>query len=254
MAEVKEKVVGPHVSIKADTIYHTKGFNITNTLLTSVVVFLLFLVISVLYTREFGKKTKSKFFYFITFAVRSVYGLFQSVLGDKINYFFPLVGAFFFFILLQNEFGLIPGVGSILVKVVEGNEAHYVPLLRGNTTDLNTTLALALISVSFSQYVGIKHLGFLEYMKKFVNFKNPMGFFVGIMETISELSKIISLSFRLFGNIFAGEVIISIMAFLIPILISFPFLLFEIFIGLIQAIIFAMLSTVFFSLAMEKAH
>ena len=147
---------------------------------------------------------------------------------------------------------MIPGVGSVLIKTHEGH--GLAPLLRGNTTDLNTTLALALISVGFSQYVGVKHLGLVGYLKKFINLKNPMAFFTGIMETISEFSKVISFSFRLFGNIFAGEVILSIMAFLIPVLISFPFLLFEIFVGAIQAIVFAMLSTVFFSLAMEKAH
>lgn len=248
----KEHVTGPHISIKADVIFTLFGFHITNSLLLSFIVFIVFLIVVIQYKRENNKPNKSTFFYFLTFILRSIYSLFESVLGDKINYFFPLVGSFFFFILLQNEFGLMPGVGSILIKPHEGH--RLVPLLRGNTTDLNTTVALALISVGFSQYVGVKHLGLVGYLKKFINFRNPMVFFTGIMETISEFSKVISFSFRLFGNIFAGEVILSIMAFLIPVLISFPFLLFEIFIGVIQAIVFAMLSTVFFSLAMEKAH
>src|SRR3989338_3646905 len=250
----EHKPAGPHISIHADTITSFMGFHVTNALLLSIIVFVVFLIVAIKYKQESTKPNKSNFFYFITFVLRAIYTLFRSVLGEKTNYFFPLAGSFFFFILLQNEFGLLPGVGSVLIKVQEGHQEALVPLLRGNTTDLNTTLALALISVTFSQYVGIKHLGFIGYLKKFINLKSPMAFFTGIMDTISEFSKVISFSFRLFGNIFAGEVILTIMAFLIPVLVSFPFLLFEVFIGIIQALVFAMLSTVFFSLAMEKAH
>lgn len=236
----------PHISIKAETILTLFDFPITNSLLLSFVVFAVFLIVVVVYRQEASKKNKNTFFYFVTFALRTIYMFFKSVFQERINYFFPLVASFFFFILLQNWFGLLPGVGSVLI--------NRVPLFRGNTADLNTTLSLALISLAFSQYVGIKHLGFIGYVKKFINFKSPLAFFTGIMETISEFSKIISFSFRLFGNIFAGEVIITIMALLIPVLISLPFLLFEVFIGLIQALVFSMLSAVFFSMAMKKAH
>lgn len=236
----------PHISIKAESVFQLFGFGITNSLLMSLIVFCFFLVISLNYSLSLNTQKKGKMFYLLTLSLKSIYTLFESVFAEKTKYFFPLVGSFFFFILLQNWFGLLPGVGSVLI--------HHVPLLRGGTADLNTTLSLALISVLFSQYIGIKYLGFVEYIKKFINFSNPMAFFTGIMETISEFSKIVSFSFRLFGNIFAGEVIIGIVAFLIPVLASFPFFLFEIFIGFIQAIVFAMLSAVFFKLATEKSH
>ena len=158
------------------------------------------------------------------------------------------------FILFQNWFGLLPGVGSILIGVAEGHEVHTVPLLRANNADLNATLSLGIISVLLTQIFGIKFLGFKTYIKKFINFSNPISFFTGILEIISEFSKVISFSFRLFGNIFAGEVLLAIIAFLIPILASFPFLLLELFVGLVQALVFSMLSAVFLSVAISKEH
>lgn len=134
---------------------------------------------------------------------------------------------------------------------VVAEEAHgptYVPLFRAGTADINTTLALALISVIVTQFFGIKYLS-LGYFKKFLNFKNPIMFFVGILEAVSEFAKIISFTFRLFGNIFAGEVLLAVMAFLLPVVIPMPFYGLELFVGLIQALVFAMLSLVFFNMA-----
>ena len=243
-----------HISIKAEPIFKIFGFSITNSLFLSLAVLALFLILALNYYSSARKKTKNTLFYLMTFVIRGVHSLFESIFQEKTGYFFPLVGSFFFFILFQNWLGLIPGVGSILIKVMEHSEEVSVPLFRSNTADLNTTLTLALISVVFSQYVGIKHLGFIKYIQKFINLKSPMMFFTGLMETISEVSKIVSFSFRLFGNIFAGEVILGIVAFLVPILASFPFFLFEIFVGFVQAIVFAMLSGVFYKLAIEEAH
>ncbi|MGB9883201.1 MAG: F0F1 ATP synthase subunit A, partial [Microgenomates group bacterium] len=156
--------------------------------------------------------------------------------------------------ILNNWAGLFPGVGSVLVKVVEHGKVEYFPIFRGNNADLNTTLVLALIAVIYIQYTGIKYLGFKNYIKKFINLTNPINFFVGILETISEISKIISFSFRLFGNIFAGEVLLTVMAFLIPVLVSFPFLVLEIFVGFVQALVFSMLVAVFLSGVTSKHH
>ncbi len=238
------------ISIKPESVFTLWGFPVTNSLLMSTIVFIFFIIVALAYRFEANKERKSRWFYFLNFGLRFIYSLFESIFGEKINYFFPLLGGYFFFILLQNLSGLLPGDGSILIKTPEG----MVPLLRGDTTDLSTTVALALITVIYAQYIGIRTLGFASYMSKFVNFKNPLAFFAGIIEIVSELSRIISYSFRLFGNIFAGEVIIAIMAFLIPILASFPFLIFEIFVSLIQAFVFAMLSAVFYNLAMQKAE
>ena len=132
-----------------------------------------------------------------------------------------------------------------------GNRAgHLVPFLRSANTDVNMTLAMALIAMVMVHYWGLSILGPMTHLGKFFNFKDgPTGFFVGILETISEFAKIISFTFRLFGNIFAGEVLLMAMGFLLPMIGIIPFLGLELFVGLIQALIFSMLTLVFASMA-----
>lgn len=134
-----------------------------------------------------------------------------------------------------------------------GTSEHvkYVPVFRPGTADLNTTLALAIVSIFVTQIFGIKYLS-LGYFKKFINFSNPIMFFVGILELISEFAKIISFAFRLFGNIFAGEVLLVVLAFLVPVVVPMPFYGLELFVGFIQALVFAMLSLVFFNMATQS--
>ena len=134
-----------------------------------------------------------------------------------------------------------------------GNEvAVLVPFLRAAATDLNFTFALALVSMFMVQFYGIQALG-ASYFTKFFNFKGgAMGFIVGIIELISEFAKILSFGFRLFGNIFGGQVLLFVMAFLIPWLLPVPFYGLEIFVGFIQAFVFAILTLVFFAVGVES--
>jgi F-type H+-transporting ATPase subunit a len=130
----------------------------------------------------------------------------------------------------------------------EGEEvAVLVPFLRAAATDLNFTLALALSTVVMIQILGIQALG-LGYFSKFINLKGgAMGFVVGLFEIISEVSRIISFAFRLFGNIFGGAVLLFVLSFLVPWVIPMPFYVLELFVGVIQAFVFALLTLVFFS-------
>lgn len=244
----------PEISIKAEPIFSILGFHITNSLFTSIIVTICFFLISIYYSKQITASKKSGFFYFLHFIVKSIHELFESVLGTNIKLFFPLMLSFFLFILLQNWFGLLPGVGSIMIAIKEHEKILHVPVFRGGNADLNTTLALALISVTMIQFYGIKFLGFGDYIKKFINFSNPVNFFVGFLEIISEISKVLSFAFRLFGNIFAGEVLLTIVAFLVPVLASFPFILLEVFVGFVQALVFAMLTTVFLNGAIASHH
>jgi F-type H+-transporting ATPase subunit a len=141
-------------------------------------------------------------------------------------------------------------VGTIGLWETHNGEKTLVPIFRAGTADLNTTIALALISVFAIQYFGIKSHG-LKYFQKYFNFKNPVNFYVGILEILSEFAKILSFGFRLFGNIFAGEVLLTVMAGLMPIIIPLPFLGLEIFVGFIQALVFVMLSLVFYRVAVS---
>lgn len=254
ITEEHKAPTGPHISIKAEPVIDIGGFHVTNSLLLSTFVFVLFAIGALLYWRSSHAKKKNTFFYLVTYMLEELHKLFKSALGDKVTRFFPLVGAFFFFILLNNWSGLLPGVGSLLIQEPGIHEHHLVPLLRANTADLNTTIALALIAMIYIQYIGVRALGIKKYGSKFINFTSPIAFFVGILEIVSELSRILSFAFRLFGNIFAGEVLLAVVAFLVPVLASFPFLLLEVFVGFIQAVVFSMLAAVLFNLAVSEHH
>lgn len=174
----------------------------------------------------------------------------DSVLGERrtSEKYLPLVFTIFLFVLFSNWFGLLPGVGSIVVR----QGADSVPLLRSPASDLNFTLALALIAVTLVNILGAAAIGIKGRLSVFFNFHGPIDFFIGILELISEFAKIISFSFRLFGNVFAGEVLLAIMAFLVPYLVPLPFMFLEIFVGFIQAFIFGMLTLVFVAMAIVQ--
>ena len=135
--------------------------------------------------------------------------------------------------------------------VEDGKQAGVlVPFLRSANTDVNTTLAIALVAMFMVHMWGFTTLGFFGHIGKFLNFKGgPIGLFVGVLEAISEVARVISFTFRLFGNIFAGEVLLVAMAFLLPMIGIIPFLGLELFVGMIQAFIFSMLTLVFATMA-----
>lgn len=237
----------PHVSIKGETIFEILHFPVTNSLITSIIVTALFAFLAVYYKNQASKSgERSSVFYVLNGMLKAIYGLYTSVLGGKVNLFFPLLASYFFFILLNNWFGLVPGVGSLLIEVVDQGKNYRIPLFRAATADLNTTLALALSTVFLTQVFGFSHLGALSHLKKYAS---P----IGILEAFSEMARVLSFSFRLFGNIFAGEVVLVIVAFLMPLLTS-PFFLLEIFVGLVQAVVFSTLSAVFINSAIAKHH
>ncbi|MFH0776690.1 MAG: F0F1 ATP synthase subunit A [Patescibacteria group bacterium] len=136
----------------------------------------------------------------------------------------------------------------------ESHQGVFVPIFRAGSADLSFTLALAVIAVLIVQIMGISALGGWGYFKKFLNFTNPIHFFVGILEIVSEFSKMVSFSFRLFGNVFAGEVLLTVIIALVPFIIPMPFYALEIFVGLIQALVFSVLTLVFFKMAATEAH
>src|SRR3989344_5350928 len=169
---------------------------------------------------------------------------------------FPYIMTFFLFILLANWSGLIPGVGSIGFFEESEGKKHIVPLLRAATSDLNTTLGLALVSALATHMLSIKTVGIKDYLGRYFSL-NPINLFIGILEIISEITKIVSLSFRLFGNIFAGEIVIltvsSMFAFIFPL----PFLMLEVIVGVVQALVFSMLTMVFMAIlttSHKQAH
>lgn len=282
--------MGLHISLRAEPIFSLFGLTVTNSLLMGWITIFILASLAIYLNSRLSLRPGGLQVMFET-VINGLYDLFQSILGDKIKYFFPLIATLFLYIIVSNWLGLLPGVGTIGIFKKEvvaeekntpvaqektessGSQEHdatikekaqtqehstaakeqveFIPLFRAATADLNTTLALALISVFLLQVYGLKFLGPKVYISKFINFSNPIMFFVGILELIGEVSRVISFAFRLFGNIFAGEVLLSVIAFLIPILVPIPFMAMEIFVGFIQALVFSMLTAVFLNLATE---
>ena len=243
-----------HISVAAEEIIHIMGFSVTNSLLTGVIVMLALILIAFkVNSQKPGLKVEKRKTLFLVFEmiIEGFYNFFKNIAGEKTEKIFPLLLTFFLFILFGNWIGLLPGVGSIGFWEHTDHGEIFVPLFRGPNADLNTTLALALISVSITQYLSVKALGLKVYISRFINLKNPIKFFVGILELVSEFAKVLSFSFRLFGNIFAGEVLLMVMVFLVPLFIPIPFLALEIFVGFVQALVFTMLTTIFVVVATQ---
>lgn len=235
------------ISLRAEPLFYIGSFAVTNALALSLLVFVILVALAAS-LRNRIKMVPGTIQNVAEIVVEGALGIMDTVLGDrrKSEKYFPLVFTIFIFILCSNWFGLLPGVGSLVLTNPDGT----VPLFRSPASDLNFTLALALIAITFVNIASSRAIGLRQRAKAFLNFKGPIDFFVGILEIVSEFAKIISLSFRLFGNVFAGEVLLAIMAFLVPYVIPLPFLFLEIFVGTIQAFIFAMLTTVFVGMAL----
>ncbi|OGZ63906.1 MAG: ATP synthase F0 subunit A [Candidatus Staskawiczbacteria bacterium RIFCSPLOWO2_01_FULL_40_39] len=233
------------ISLKAEELFNVGGFIVTNSLLLTFIVSLALIIISLLLYKKISM-VPGKFQSGVEMGIEWFLDLMHSTLGslEKAERYFPLVATIFIFILFSNLLGIFPGVGSFTID----RHSNHVPLFRSPAADLNFTMAFAVISVIVTNVLGAMAVGVFPHIKKFLNFRNPITFFIGILEIVSEVAKIISLSFRLFGNVFAGEVLLTIIFFLAPYFIPLPFLILELFVGLIQAFLFAMLTLVSISL------
>ena len=243
---------GIHIALAAEPLFYVWGVPITNTLLTAwVVIGILFTLALVVGQRVALVPGKVQNLFEMLFEL--VLGYMEQTLGTRrlAERFFPLIMSIFLFILVANLFEFLPFANAL------GFDHHgeFVHLFRPAATDLNVTLALAVIAYFVIEITGIMVLGFLKYGSKFVNFKEGvLGFFVGIIELVSNLARLISFSFRLFGNIFAGGVLIALAVGFLPYLLPVPLLLFETFVALVQAAIFALLTLAFIKVAITEPH
>ncbi|MBI4133679.1 F0F1 ATP synthase subunit A, partial [Candidatus Uhrbacteria bacterium] len=231
------------ISLKAEELFHIGSVPITNSLVVTLAVTGFLLAASIIFQRK-QQLVPAGFQNFIEAGLEGFLGLAASVLGnrEKAERYLPFVATIFLTVIVSNWLGLLPGVGSVGLNEVRGGHEVFVPLFRSPSADLNFTLALAVAAVVGVNLFGVAALGFFRHIGKFFTVKGPIEFFVGILEFISEIAKMISFSFRLFGNIFAGEVLLIIVGVLIPYLIPLPFLLLELFVGFIQAFVFSMLT------------
>ena len=239
------------ISLSAETIGHLGFFPVTNTLLASWLAMAVLVGFAFAFSRML-RLVPQKGQAAVEMVFEGLLSLMDSVTQDrsKSEKFTPLVLTIFFFVITANWMGVLPGVGSLTIE----HAGHLVPLVRSAFSDLNNTLAIALIAVVATHVMGITSLGAFRHIGKFISFKSPILFFVGLLEAISELAKILSFSFRLFGNIFAGEVLLIVIGALIPVIAPIPFLGLELFVGFIQALVFAVLTLVFLTMAIAHKH
>lgn len=242
---------GIHVSVKAEPIFSLGFIDITNSMILGVFGYLLVLV-WLSYVARKAKDENSKKGFFTRLAIWCYTGLYNTcknaIPNKKIcDIIAPFAISLFFYIALQYYVGLLPFVGEAITW-------NGVPLLRGPDADLNLTFGLAILAVILIQIVAtIKH-GFRGNIGRYIKnpFKNPIGFFEGILELIAEFSRLVALSMRLFGNVFAGEVLLLIASWLTsfasPVVLPFLYI-FEMFIGGIQAYVFFSLTVAFTGLA-----
>lgn len=247
-----------HISLVAEKIGEIAGIPITNSMVMGWVASIVLITLAFLATKKL-KKIPSGIQNLFETIVELLFNLANSVIGnrEKTKQYFPLVATLFLFIITNNWMGLLPGIGTIGFYETHNSHEVFVPLLRTGNADLNTTIALAAITMISIQIFGIIAIGVFKYSKKFINFKNPIYFGIGLLELMGEVSKTISFAFRLFGNIFAGEVLLTVIAVIIPYIAPLPFFGLELFVGFIQALVFTMLALVFIRMAIEdhsEAH
>lgn len=254
-SEKEESGGGGHAIVLApEELGHIGPLPVTNTLMVSWVVMAILIALAVIVRINLRLIPKSRLQTFFELVIETGYQTVEDLAHSKARAFFPFLMTFFLFIVLANWMGLMPGFATIGLNRVEEGHKVFVPLLRSINSDLNMTLALALVSAITTHFFAVKYLGIKSYLLKWVSL-NPVFLFVGILELISEFTKILSLSFRLFGNIFAGEVVLATVstlskwtAFLVPL----PFYFLEIIVGFVQAAVFMMLTLVFMVLLTEK--
>ncbi|MBI4086585.1 F0F1 ATP synthase subunit A [Candidatus Kaiserbacteria bacterium] len=245
----------PHIEIAAEELLSVGGFSVTNTFVAAWLVTGLLIVGAYALSRKIRLVPVGPQNVFEV-VIESLLGLMEGIFGsrERAEQYLPIIATLFLFIICSNWFGILPGVGAFgFFESKEGHEV-FVPFLRSAASDLNVTLALGIVAMTLVNVSGVGALGLFAHLKKFFTFSNPINFFVGILELLSEFAKIISFSFRLFGNVFAGEVLLVIVGFLAPYGAPVPFLLLEVFVGFIQALVFAMLTMVFISIAVAHHH
>ena len=260
------------IQIQPDVIFTLFGLPVTNTLLCTWITIVLLVIVAYFGTRR-RDPIPSGMQNFVEWGVESILRLVQSVVGEKKGrQFFPLVATFFFFILFANLLDVLPGIDTIgLVNISAIQAAHLavpsgpvvflfgdlsnkiVPFFRPPTSDLNLTFSMALVSVVVTQVFGFIYLGAGPHLAKYFQFRaikehgvqGFIEFFVGIIELVTEVSRLLSFAFRLFGNIFAGSAVLALFAFLIPALADVIFIPLELFVAFVQALIFSLLTLVF---------
>ncbi|MFA7088245.1 MAG: FoF1 ATP synthase subunit a [Patescibacteria group bacterium] len=237
-----------NISLSPEILFYIGSWPISNTFFWSVLV-TVFLIIGSFFLRRRLRMIPGKLQNIMEILIEGSYDFVEGIIGskEKAKRVFPLVFTMFFFIFFCNLLVYIPGQSAVTIKTAGG----VVPLFRAIISDYSLVFMMTMISVIVTQIVAIVVAGPWKYVTKFINFRSPLKCFLGIMDLVGELAKIMSLSFRLFGNIFAGEVLGAVMLFLFPFFLPLPFLFLGLLTAVVQPFVFSVLTLVFISMATE---
>jgi F-type H+-transporting ATPase subunit a len=265
------QVPTPEPELAAEALFYIGVVPVTNTLLTTWITIAILLIFAILSTRKL-KIVPGRLQVAFEFVVSTIMDLCESIAGPKYGrQVFPIVATIFLFVFINAWTSLIPGFGSITINVTHGGEAVAVPLLRGANTDINVPLALALVSFFTVWFFGFKASG-LRYLAQFFQFKKIIqsfkelshgkfkaaagsfafgiiDIFVGFLELISQFIRLVSFTFRLFGNMTAGEILLLSISFLVPWVLSIAIYGLEMLVGFVQALAFSLLTLIFTAIA-----
>ena len=247
---------GISVKLSPYVIGEFGGLSITATMLTTWLAMIILVGLAIYAGRNLVL-VPGKFQNLVELTVGGLYKYTEDTLESKdlAKKYFPILLTIFLFLLAMNWTGLLPGVTSIGFFEGHGESQHLIPFFYPPATDLNMAIAFALIAMFVIEFAGIAALGLWKYGGKFINFSSPINFIVGVIELISELGRLVSFSFRLFGNIFAGKTLLTVGLFFVPLFLPIPILAYEVFVGFIQAGVFAFLTLIFIKLAtVEVEH
>lgn len=245
-----------HVSLKAEPVFTIGELVVTNAMIYGVVVGLVMVAVLVMLARKSQVKPMKGAVAILEIVVQFVIGILEGAFGSKkLAYkYAPIFVFFFLFIMFNNIAGMIPVVGPGIA--VEG-----IPVFRPFTADLNGTLVMSVFAIIVVQFLSIKAQGVKGHLTHYFSDKplNPINFFIGILEVFGELTRVLSLSLRLFLNTAVGEILIAVFTSLIitdgrtPIA-AIPIFLFEFLVAGIQAYVFTVLTATYLSLAIAHAH
>ncbi len=246
----------PKISIAPEAVFHIGSWPVTNSQILGLVGALILCAILFTAVAHIRRNSRGRFVHFVTWILESLYDTTVEVIGDKkvARKVLPLAVTLMLFFLISNWLGILPVVGSITY--------HHEPLFRGAAADLNTTLGFAIISMVTAQIWSIKRRGMFGNLRRYFPnpFKDPLHAFEGFLEFIAEFSRTAALSLRIFGNVFGGEVLLSVIGFLTSYagVVALPvFYVLELFVGAVQAYVFFMLTIAFISLGLphdEEGH
>lgn len=253
--------------VAAEPIFELGFITITNSMINAWIAVLFFVIVA-WFARKKTAMVPRGFQNVVEGTVEFLLIEVEKVTGDKkkARQFLPIVATIFLFILFSNWIGLLPGTGSIGIWTELHGKIELIPLLRPAASDLNLTIAIALFAVVTSHVMAFLTIGPLNHISKFLNVrgiikavsKGPIAiavafveFGVGLIEIVGEVAKVVSLSLRLFGNIFAGEVLITVMLGLLAYVVPIPFMFLELLVGAVQATVFAMLTLAYLVVATD---